>query len=55
MIIAKMGERTYEFQDRETLAQVRAMYFDHHGDQNSLETVLEDAGIEFTLEMECEK
>jgi hypothetical protein len=51
MVVAKIGERTYEFNCSLDLADARETYANCLGDQNTFETELEDAGIEFTLEM----
>ena len=51
MVVAKIGERTYEFNCPLDLADARETYVNCFGDQNTFETELEDAGIEFTLEI----
>jgi hypothetical protein len=49
-ILAKVGERTYELPNQQSLSKCREIYAYHTGDQNSLEDKFEDAGVEFTLD-----
>ena len=49
-LLAKVGERLYEFPDRATLTGARELYAHHVGNQNQLEELFERFNIEFTLE-----
>lgn len=49
-IIAKVGERTYEFESFSDLTRVREIYANFTGDQNELEQEMENAEIEFAYE-----
>ena len=51
MVVAKIGERTYEFNCALDVTDAREVYVNTFGDQNAFEAELEDAGIEFTLEL----
>jgi hypothetical protein len=46
MVVAKIGERTYEFNCPLDLADARETYVNCFGGQNTFETELVDAGIE---------
>jgi hypothetical protein len=50
MVVAKIGERTYEFNCALDVADAREVYVNTFGDQNTFETELADAGIDFTLD-----
>ena len=50
MVVAKIGTRTYEFNSALDATDAREIYMNCNGDQNAVETELEDAGIDFTLE-----
>jgi hypothetical protein len=50
-ILAKIGERSYELPDQQTISKCREIYAYHIGDQNSLEDKFEEAGVEFTLDL----
>lgn len=52
MILAKIGERLYEFKSQQDLGDAREIYANCMGNQNAFETELEEAGIEFTLELQ---
>ena len=49
-ILAKVGERSYEFPDHRMLTGARELYAHHVGSQDQLEEVFERFNIEFTLE-----
>ena len=46
MIIAKIGERTYEFESIDELSKARSIYTKSFETQNDFETELEIHGIE---------
>lgn len=50
-IVAKVGERTYEFDTFEQLTDAREIYARSTQDQNGFETEMENAGIEFVYEL----
>lgn len=50
-IVAKLGERTYEFESSEQVTHAREIYAHSTQDQNGFETEMEEAGIDFTYEM----
>jgi hypothetical protein len=49
-ILAKVGERTYEFQSQLDIEDAREIYASFTGGQNDLESEFEEAGIEFFVE-----
>lgn len=51
-IIAKVGERFYEFKDIDTLTKAREIYATCMGFQDEFERLMEDAGIDFLYEFE---
>lgn len=51
MVVAKIGERAYEFETALDLEDAREIYVNCFGDQNTFEAELEEAGIDFTLEI----
>lgn len=50
MIVAKVGERTYEFFNLEELSLAREVYMNISSDQNGFEDAMEAEGIDFTVE-----
>lgn len=51
-IIAKVGERTYEFETMIELVEARNIYAHHTGGQNEFEEIMENEGIDFYIENE---
>lgn len=51
MVVAKIGARTYEFNCELDVADAKETYQNCNGDQIGFESDLEDAGIDFTLEL----
>ena len=49
-IVAKVGERTYEFDSFSGLTAAREIYANHTGDANSLEDKFDDAYICYMYE-----
>ena len=47
MIIAKIGERTYEMKSFEDVTQARSIYANSTGSQNEFEDELESSEIDF--------
>lgn len=51
MVVAKIGERTYEFATALDVADARETYANCFGDQNKFEAEMEEAGINFTYDI----
>ena len=51
-VLAKVGERTYEFESSQDVADAREIYATFTGGQNELEFEFEEAGIEFLIELD---
>lgn len=49
-VIAKVGERTYEFESLSDLTRAQEIYAKFTGDQNEMEQEMENAEIEFDYE-----
>ena len=49
--LAKVGECTYEFETFGDLTDARAIYSKPCGDQNSFEDAMEEAGLDFMLDI----
>lgn len=52
MVVAKIGERTYEFASALDLADARETFANCFGDQNKFETEMEEAGIDFAYDIQ---
>jgi len=48
-ILAKVGERSYEFDSMLNLAEARNIYAHHTGGQNEFEEIMENEGIKFYI------
>jgi hypothetical protein len=51
-ILAKIGERLYEFSDTAALATSRQLYASCTGNQEAFESMMEEHGINFTIEFD---
>lgn len=49
-VVAKVGERTYEFQSKDDLRMAQRIYTETCRDQNGFEELMEQEGIDFLIE-----
>ena len=51
-MLAKIGERTYEFETIASLTEARAIYAQCTGSQNEFEEMMENDGLDFFIDSE---